>query len=231
MPFGLKNAPEIYQRMLDNALYGFTRIPRSGSSGSGSSVSGSGPSVRGSGSGFSGVVDLGLRDRDSDCPMKPSVLGCRSYIDDILVTAGSWDNLCERVDALLEACDEWYLSISVVKSFWGKGKVEYLGHRVSNTGLEANPKDLSALVVDLLFPGTLRSMQSFLGSLNYCSRFTEDYAVYAAVLYELREVDFAAMLKPETRAQIQTLVDQPAVDPCRPPLRDHIRGSGVNPRR
>ncbi|KAE9184431.1 hypothetical protein PF004_g23665 [Phytophthora fragariae] len=28
MPFGLKNAPQIYQRMLDNALYGFTRIPR-----------------------------------------------------------------------------------------------------------------------------------------------------------------------------------------------------------
>uniref|UniRef100_H3H554 Uncharacterized protein n=1 Tax=Phytophthora ramorum TaxID=164328 RepID=H3H554_PHYRM len=33
-------------------------------------------------------------------------------------------------------------------------------------------------------------MQSFLGSLNYYSRFIEDFAVYAAVLYELREVDF-----------------------------------------
>ncbi|KAE9290049.1 hypothetical protein PR003_g25387 [Phytophthora rubi] len=28
LPFGLKNAPQIYQRMLDNALYGFTQIPR-----------------------------------------------------------------------------------------------------------------------------------------------------------------------------------------------------------
>ncbi|KAG6616732.1 reverse transcriptase [Phytophthora cinnamomi] len=36
MPFGLKKAPQIYQRMLDNALYGFTRIPRSDKSGSGS---------------------------------------------------------------------------------------------------------------------------------------------------------------------------------------------------
>ncbi|CAI5706018.1 unnamed protein product [Peronospora farinosa] len=33
-------------------------------------------------------------------------------------------------------------------------------------------------------------MQSFLGSLNYYSRFLEDYAIYASILYELREVDY-----------------------------------------
>ena len=40
------------------------------------------------------------------------------------------------------------------------------------------------------FPQTLRSMQSFLGSLNYYSRFLEDFAIYASVLYELKEADF-----------------------------------------
>ncbi|KAE9231796.1 hypothetical protein PF004_g10108 [Phytophthora fragariae] len=121
-----------------------------------------------------------------------SVLGRRSYIDDILVTAGSWDLLFDRVKALLEACDKWNISISVAKSFWGLKKVDYLGHRVSNEGLEAHPKDLSALT-DLPFPKTLRAMQSFLGSLNYYGRFIEDIAIYASVLYELREVDFAAI--------------------------------------
>lgn len=46
-------------------------------------------------------------------------------------------------------------------------------------------------------------MQSFLGSLNYYSRFIEDYEVYAVVLYELREVDFAAMAKDSNREQIE----------------------------
>ncbi|POM73482.1 Reverse transcriptase [Phytophthora palmivora] len=74
---------------------------------------------------------------EADDPGKPSVIGRRSYIDDILYQ--------RIVDALLEACDKWNLSISVVKSFWGMNKVEYLGHRVSKDGLEANPKDLEAL--------------------------------------------------------------------------------------
>ena len=56
-------------------------------------------------------------------------------------------------------------------------------------GLEAHPKDLESLV-NIPFPRTLRLMQSFLGSLNYYSRFIEDFAIYAAVLYELREADF-----------------------------------------
>ena len=33
-------------------------------------------------------------------------------------------------------------------------------------------------------------MQSFLGSLNYFSIFIEDFAIYASVLYELRETEF-----------------------------------------
>ncbi|KAE9282869.1 hypothetical protein PR003_g27291, partial [Phytophthora rubi] len=170
MPFGLKNAPQIYQRLIDNALYGFLRIP---------------PAVD-----QSTLMDL-FKEGDPEEAGESSVLGRRSYIDDILVTAGSWDLLCDRVKALLEACDKWNISISVAKSFGGLTKVDYLGHRVSNEGLEAHPKDLSALT-DLPFPRTLRAMQSFLGSLNYYGRFIEDMAIYASVLYELREVDFAA---------------------------------------
>ena len=67
--------------------------------------------------------------------------------------------------------------------------MDYLGHQVSREGLEAHPKELEALV-NIPFPKSLRAMQSFLGSLNYYSRFIEDFSIYASVLYELREVDF-----------------------------------------
>ncbi|OWZ08023.1 LOW QUALITY PROTEIN: hypothetical protein PHMEG_00019499 [Phytophthora megakarya] len=186
MPFGLKNAPQIYQRMLDNALYGFTRIPK---------MAGDLENLD--------VFEAGEpEDRTNH----------RFYIDDILVPANNWDQLCDQVEGLLEACDKWNLSIIVVKSFWGIPKVEYLGHKVSHDGLETNPKDLSALT-DLEFPGCLLAMQSFLDSLNFYSRFIEDYAIYASVLYELREIDYAAMEKGMNRSRIQLALASESPDP------------------
>ncbi|POM76616.1 Reverse transcriptase [Phytophthora palmivora] len=148
---------------------------------------------------------------EADDPGKSSVIGHRSYIDDILIPADSWDQLRDPVDALLEACDKWNLSLIVVKGFWGMRKVEYLSHRVSKDALEANPTDLKALT-DLAFPGSLQSMQSFLGGLNYYSRFIEDYANYAAVIYERREVDFAAMSKEDARTQIERSMEHTKLD-------------------
>ena len=71
----------------------------------------------------------------------------------------------------------------------GRRKVGYLGHQVSLAELEAHPKELGSLL-NISLPRTLRSMQSFLGILNYYSRFIEDFAIYAPVIYELREADF-----------------------------------------
>ena len=125
MPFGLKNAPQIYQRLLDNALYGFLRISP--------------------GAATEETEDL-FATGEPDAKSVLSVLGRRSYIDYILVPAESWDVLCQKVERLLDVCDYWNLSVSVVKSTWGCRKVEYLGHRVSKEGLEAHPKDLQSLV-------------------------------------------------------------------------------------
>ncbi|POM72780.1 Hypothetical protein PHPALM_10452 [Phytophthora palmivora] len=116
-------------RLLDNALYGFVKVTQDQDR-----------------SDRKDVFETG----EPDLERNESVLGRRSYIDDILVTGRSWGALCGKVEKLLDACDGWNLSISVTKSFWGQQKVDYLGHRVS----------------------------------------AEDFAIYASVLYELREADF-----------------------------------------
>ncbi|GMF19284.1 unnamed protein product [Phytophthora fragariaefolia] len=130
----------------DNALYGFLKITKRQDH----------QARNAGGQGRQRPIDL-FQDGKPDTDKESFVLGRRSYIDDTLVTTGSWDMLCERVDKLLDACDEWNLSISVAKSVWGLKKVDYLGHRIWAGGMEARPKDLSSLV-DLPFPTSLRSV-------------------------------------------------------------------------
>ena len=74
--------------------------------------------------------------------------------------------------------------------------MNYLGHQVSLAGLKAHPKDLGSLV-NIPFPLTLQLMQFFMGSLNYYSRFFEDFSIYASVLYQLRKADFHEMRRME----------------------------------
>uniref|UniRef100_A0AAV1UGK1 Reverse transcriptase domain-containing protein n=1 Tax=Peronospora matthiolae TaxID=2874970 RepID=A0AAV1UGK1_9STRA len=112
MPFGLNNVQQIYQRMVDNALYGYLTI---------------GEQRRSSGREVSQPVDV-FTHGEPDPHRKPSVLGRRSYIDDILIPAASWTSLHQKVNRLLEFCDQWNLSISLPKSVWGRSKDKYLGH-------------------------------------------------------------------------------------------------------
>ena len=103
MPFGLKNAPQIYIRLIDNALYGYLKIS---------------PNSDGIPTGSAKLVDV-FTDGEPAADKKPSVFGRRSYIDDILVTSEPWDDLCGKVERLLDVCDKWNLSISAVKRSWG----------------------------------------------------------------------------------------------------------------
>ncbi|GMF33630.1 unnamed protein product [Phytophthora fragariaefolia] len=67
--------------------------------------------------------------------------------------------------------------------------VDFLSHAVSREGLQADAKKLKA-IAELSFPKTKKGVQAFLGALNYYSRFIQDFAVYDAALYQVREEDF-----------------------------------------
>ena len=82
MPFGSKNASQIYQRLIDNALYGYLKITTS--SGSSDTMSAQ-------------PIDV-FKEGEPDDDSRPSVLGRRSYIDDILIPATSCKSLYEKVE-------------------------------------------------------------------------------------------------------------------------------------
>ncbi|OWZ22109.1 reverse transcriptase [Phytophthora megakarya] len=108
-----------------------------------------------------------------------SVLGRQPYIDDIPIGGTTWDDLCAKVERLLERREErvGYVTSGVP------------GPRGIGAWTRGEAKKLESLMT-LEFPRTLKGLQSFLGSLNYYHRFILEFAIYATKLYSLSERDF-----------------------------------------
>ncbi|OWY98982.1 reverse transcriptase [Phytophthora megakarya] len=204
MPFGLKNAPRIYQQVINNCLWGFVRLPPEEEAEVDQEVlnldrQDDGPPGCGT-PGCAGCEDdhvprllptladqMTVFKRNIPAPTQMSpVLGRSSYIDDIAHGAPTWDALCADLDALLYRLRYWNISVSLQKSAFGKLSIPYLSHEISAEGIRATPK-IAKGVQDLPFPTTLKGVQSFLDSLNYYHKFIEDYPVIAASLYELSD--------------------------------------------
>ncbi|OWZ12003.1 reverse transcriptase [Phytophthora megakarya] len=173
MPLGLKNAPLIYQAVINNCLWGFVRLSPEEEADVDSDVL--------------EYLGLALADRSEiaernvpiltetmtvfkrNIPAPPQmgpVLGRSSYIDDIARGAATWDQLCEDLNELLLRLRYWNILVSLPKSEFGKLVIPYLSHEISAEGIR---------------------VLSFLGSLNYYHKFIEDFPVIAASLYELTE--------------------------------------------
>ncbi|KAH9084025.1 hypothetical protein Ae201684P_020288 [Aphanomyces euteiches] len=168
MAQGLKNAPMIYQRMISNALFGFVDL-------------------------LPGVNEMDKEGEPRDMfninyryPVEemPPVANRTSFADDISDGAETWDGIVELTDRILRRLTHFNISISASKSKFGKRRIEFLGHWIAQDGLSARPKGLAQLV-NLPFPASLQGIQSFLGCLNFYSRFIENYSIKASSLYEL----------------------------------------------
>ncbi|OWZ05374.1 LOW QUALITY PROTEIN: hypothetical protein PHMEG_00022546 [Phytophthora megakarya] len=213
MPFGLKNAPMIYPRMMDNALLGFVQ-PKGGwkeysgrmrlaeedveRTKTGVTESSTRPrskveADRESASNpdtvselvNSSIGDMFTNGEPDESSLVP-VFDRRSFVDDICFGSETFDGC---LSTLLRRFTECRISVSFTKSILVQPRVDFLSHEVVPEGLRADAKKIKR-VTEFSFPASKKGMQSFLGALNYYSRFIQDFAVYAAALYQLKEEDF-----------------------------------------
>ena len=77
MPCGMKNFPQIYQRRIDNALYGYLKT---------------GENMDSIATGQPKLTDV-FTEGEPETDRSPSVTGRRYYIDGILILATTWTSL------------------------------------------------------------------------------------------------------------------------------------------
>ena len=115
---------------------------------------------------------------------------CIIYLDDIIVFSKMPDEHIKRLRSVFEKLDQAGLHLKPSKCEFFKKRVEYLGHIISENGIETNPKTIEA-IIKWPQPQTVTQMHSFLGFCNYYCKFIHRYAQITKPLYKLISGDQA----------------------------------------
>ncbi|GMF49016.1 unnamed protein product [Phytophthora fragariaefolia] len=113
-----------------------------------------------------------------------------SFVNNICFGGTTFEDCLATLSRPFARFAECRISIIFTKSIFVQPAVDFLSHEVSQHGIRANPAKLAAFA-ELPFPTSKKGMQGFLSPLNYYSRFIQNVPVYGAVLYQLKDADFA----------------------------------------
>ena len=110
------------------------------------------------------------------------------YIDDILITGPTDQVHLQNLRAVLKKLKEHDIRAKLAKCAFMKSSVEYLGHKVSAEGLQPLESKTDA-IVRAPEPQNLQQLRSYLGLLNYYSKFIPNLATMTKPLNHLLNKD------------------------------------------
>lgn len=107
-----------------------------------------------------------------------------SYIDDLIIGADSIEEVLGIVHKVLKRLLEYNVKVNWEKCHWFCSKVLFLGHIISKDGVTPNPEKVKA-VVDAPAPKNTTQLKSFVGLVNYYSKFMPELSVKLKPFYNL----------------------------------------------
>uniref|UniRef100_A0A3B1KCG2 ribonuclease H n=1 Tax=Astyanax mexicanus TaxID=7994 RepID=A0A3B1KCG2_ASTMX len=132
------------------------------------------------------------------------------FLDDLIVFSDTLEEHESRLMRVLTKLKDFGLKLSPEKCHFFRRSVRYLGHIVSEDGVETDPEKISALTT-WPKPRNIRELKSFLGFTGYYRRFVKDYSKIARPLNDLT-VGYIPQ-KRRSRGKPHQLVDQDSGGP------------------
>ena len=115
--------------------------------------------------------DLNLRD-------------CLIYLDDIVIFSSTFQEHFEHLEAVFSHLAEHNLKLKASKCEFLNSENTYLGHVVSEEGIQTDPEKLEAIRTWPV-PQNVKEVRSFPGFTGYYRRFINNYASVARPLNDL----------------------------------------------
>ena len=111
---------------------------------------------------------------------------CLIFIDDILIFSRTFEEHIERLESVCSRLATHKLKLKPSKCEFFKSSISYLGHVVSQNGIEADPAK-TEVIKNWPTPRNVKAVRSFLGFAGYYRRFVKDFAKVAKPLNILLE--------------------------------------------
>jgi hypothetical protein len=107
------------------------------------------------------------------------------YMDDILIFSSSFDQHLDLLCQVFTRLRDANMKASLSKCEWCRTQLTYLGHIITKEGIKVDPSKVEA-VSNLPEPKSVLDVESFLGKVNYYSKFIPEFSKIGKPLFDLK---------------------------------------------
>ncbi len=129
---------------------------------------------------------------------------CLLYMDDIISPCSTISDGLIRLENIFKRLQQANLKLKPSKCIFFQKEVKFLGHIVSEAGIQTDPAKIAA-VKDWQMPSTAKEVKSFLGLCSYYRRFVKGVASIAKPLNKVSDKSVKFVWAPECESAFQTL--------------------------
>ncbi|KAI1002218.1 hypothetical protein K3495_g5988 [Podosphaera aphanis] len=119
--------------------------------------------------------------------LRPHKEYAKAYVDDIVIFSPTLQEHLYHLQEVFNMFKHRRIAISPTKSFIGYPSVQLLGQHVDSFG-PSTPDDKLQAISKLVFPHTLKELESYLGMTGYLRQYIPQYAIISAPL-QLRKTE------------------------------------------
>jgi len=115
---------------------------------------------------------------------------CLMNLDDILVFSRTFEEYLDRLAAVFSRLEQHTLKLKAARCHLFQLKVTFLGHVVSQDGIECN-QNKTAAIANWPRPTNIREVRTFCGLASYYRTFVSGFANIARLLHDLTQKNAA----------------------------------------